>query len=552
MHVSPIRWLLIAASLMASFGSAIRAQEEVPLEERVRKLEALLQLTQQQLQANQQQIAEKDQHIVEQERRIRALEQSQTKSDKTVEELLEKRAYFAPLADSKDDNTFKAFWKEGLRFSTANKEFQLMVGGRIMFDYINPWEDDTISDSIGEQEVMTNFRRARIELGGTIYKNFVYKAVYDIAEDGDGASEFKDVYLGLTNLPGIGTATFGNQFEPWGLEIQTSSKYITFMERDPINEVFSAGRNPGLRLENSHLDDRITWALGAFRLGNVDGENSTDDDADIIEGDGTDDYRPSDGQANWRFGGRVTGLPWYEDSGKKLVHLGLNYSYQMHPTRTLRHRARPGVATVERFVDTGTFTADDSHVFGAEMALVYDSWSFQAEYMARLDQRGIGNFTDDAGAPPTFGIDNAEDPFFQGYYVMGSYFLTGESRPYSKDSGLFGRVKPKRNFWASDTEIGLGAWEVALRYGWLDLDSRGPEASDLLDTSSRIRGGLLQTLTFGVNWYLNPNARFMFNYVFADVEDGDPNDVVLDGAAADNLRTNGQMQTFMMRFQVDF
>ena len=97
------------------------------------------------------------------------------------------------------------------------------------------------------------------------------------------------------------------------------------------------------------------------------------------------------------------------------------------------------------------------------------------------------------------------DPQFNGFYAFASYFLTGEHRPYSTSSGTFAGIKPKQNF--LDGKGGLGAWEIAARYSQLDLNDEG------------IDGGKLGDFTFGLNWYLNPNYRVTFNYVFADLKD---------------------------------
>jgi len=53
---------------------------------------------------------------------------------------------------------------------------------------------------------------------------------------------------------------------------------------------------------------------------------------------------------------------------------------------------------------------------------------------------------------------------------------------------------------------GRGAYEVAARYSYLDLDS------------GTIAGGKLHDLTLGLNWYANRNMRMMFNYVAASPE----------------------------------
>ena len=52
---------------------------------------------------------------------------------------------------------------------------------------------------------------------------------------------------------------------------------------------------------------------------------------------------------------------------------------------------------------------------------------------------------------------------------------------------------------------GSGAWEVAVRWSYIDLDD------------APVLGGYLDDLTFGVNWWLNPNMRVMFNYINADL-----------------------------------
>jgi len=114
--------------------------------------------------------------------------------------------------------------------------------------------------------------------------------------------------------------------------------------------------------------------------------------------------------------------------------------------------------------------------------------------------------------------EQAGDPDFSGFYAYASYFLTGEHRPYKNTAGKFSRVKPKKNFGAG----GPGAWELAARYSHLDLNDED------------IEGGELDDITVGLNWYLNPNTRIMWNYVHTD----------LDGV--------GDADAFQMRAQVDF
>ncbi|MHC4286641.1 MAG: hypothetical protein ACYSWZ_27345, partial [Planctomycetota bacterium] len=78
----------------------------------------------------------------------------------------EKLATLKPEAGSTD---FRVFWKEGLRFETPDKDFQLKFGGRIMHDWTWVSEDDDIKADIGDQEDGTEFRRVRLYTSGLIY-----------------------------------------------------------------------------------------------------------------------------------------------------------------------------------------------------------------------------------------------------------------------------------------------------------------------------------------------------------------------------------------------
>ena len=81
--------------------------------------------------------------------------------------------------------------------------------------------------------------------------------------------------------------------------------------------------------------------------------------------------------------------------------------------------------------------------------------------------------------------------------------MTGEHRPYDRSKGIFKGVIPTNAF--HFTKGGWGALEAALRFSYVDLNSRS------------IQGGEEANITAGLNWYLNGNTRVMFNYVHARV-----------------------------------
>ena len=195
------------------------------------------------------------------------------------------------------------------------------------------------------------------------------------------------------------------------------------------------------------------------------------------------------GGGAWQFW--LTALPVYEDKGKKLVHLGASFSHRTPDM--LRLRQRPEIHLSPRFVDSGAFRSDKVDLFNAELAGVCGPFSAQAEY--------FGTAVD---------VSRAPGACLHGFYVQGSYFLTGEHRRYKTSSGTFDSVKPKRNF---RQDGGWGAWEVASRYSYVDL------------SEGSLRGGSMMNGTVGLNWYLNPNVRISWNYIRSCLEALDNADI---------------------------
>jgi phosphate-selective porin OprO/OprP len=146
-------------------------------------------------------------------------------------------------------------------------------------------------------------------------------------------------------------------------------------------------------------------------------------------------------------------------------------------------------------VDTGPIDAQDAQLAGVEASWVYGPLCIQGEYIA--------SFVD-----PLAGGDGL---YFHGGYVYASYFLTGEHRNYNRQMGYYDRTPVYEPFFRVGTDYGIctgsGAWEVAVRWSYLDLDD------------GAVAGGYLDDTTVGLNWYLHPYMRMMFNYIYADLND---------------------------------
>ena len=403
----------------------------------------------------------------------------------SLEERVQRLEESVKMDESKN---MEALWRNGLRLRSLNKDIEIRIGGRIQNDwnFIRPStdiEDAFFVDDEGNLDEPLDrifFRRSRIYIRGTLHKHIRFKAEYDFA---GGSVSWTDVYIRFVKLPAFGNIYVGKVKAPFGLEGLTSSRFITFQERS-LTDAFVPGRQVGLLFKNSVMDKRLHWAFSMTR----GDENGT-----------VDSYTDSPDN-NFTF--RLAATP-YQASKTRLAHVGLAYHLQME--EGFRFRARPEARTKSvRLVDVRG-DSDRVDQIGLEGALVYGPISVQGEYMT---------------ATPD--VEGTDHPTFSAYYLMASYFLTGESRPYS--GGAFGRPKPKRKF---DLKKGtVGAVELAARLSKIDL------------SNDAFEGGDERNFSVGVNWYPHNNARVTFNYVAAYLDRGDIDDEFTSIVS--------------MRFQVDF
>ena len=167
-------------------------------------------------------------------------------------------------------------------------------------------------------------------------------------------------------------------------------------------------------------------------------------------------------------------------------------------------------------VDTGAIgNADSMDLIDPEIALVMGPSALISEFIwVDTDSKNTAN-------------EKQNNPNFYGYYITGSYFLTGEQRKYVTDQGggNLGQIKPASNF---DLKGGSGAWELAVRYSYIDLNDKG------------IKGGREGNWTAGVNWYLNPDLKWAFDYTRMEIKDRDSSSIKIDDEYANAWQTQFQ------------
>jgi phosphate-selective porin OprO/OprP len=394
----------------------------------------------------------------------------------------------------------QATWDGGLRLESDDKQFDVHIGGIGQVDTVFPIGPHSVftapgngTSGVGNAQA-TLLRRAILEANGTIFGQFDYFLQFDFANASNENDTLAppsfatlttspaalNVWMQVRDLPYFGNVRFGNQVKTVGMENNTSAAFLPFMERSDVYDAFYGpfdnGFALGLTAQHWTESERITWRYGVF-------QPETNAFGIALN--------------KYEVGARVTALPWYEDDGRQLIHLGLGYLGGELVQNQLRDRARTLLRNAPGFdvpvvVDTGEIPGSKQYTLAPEFAMVLGPLTLQAEW--------AGQFLTDAVAANG---QNQGTVFYHGGYVAALYFLTGEHQDYVRQEGVFGRVVPRSNFrWKKgDGCRGCGAWQLAVRFGYLDLNDRA------------IQGGMVYDWTAGLNWYLNPNMKVQLNYI---------------------------------------
>ncbi|RKQ96181.1 OprO/OprP family phosphate-selective porin [Maricaulis maris] len=323
--------------------------------------------------------------------------------------------------------------------------------GRVYLDY---GDIDFTTGGVRTGYADSEIRTARLGVTGTV-SGVGYVAEFDLINDAVAAN---DVYLAFDAGP-VGIK-IGHMKTTNSIEELTSSRYITFMERGLGTDLFGLDRRIGVAM--LHAGDGYSLSVGAYggRPGDLTQSVALDD--------------------SWAVSARASRAFTVNDA---TVHLGASVRHLDYGDAGTRIRVRPQTHITDRIV-TADFRpgralgeADSAFLRGLEFAAVNGPFHVTAEWMVQS-------------------MDGpASDPDFDTRFVSFGWFLTGETRSYSARSGKFGRTRPT----TAISNGGPGAWEIAVRFDRADLDS--------------VAAGELNTITAGLNWYLEDHVRVMANLV---------------------------------------
>lgn len=337
----------------------------------------------------------------------------------------------------------------------------------------------SLPDALGRPDGFgSELRRARLGMEGDIPGGFGYKIEVDFAAN---TVELTDAFV--TYGDGGLTLTAGQHNTHQSMEELSSDNWTTFIERAAFTDAFGFERRLGFSAQYSAGD--------VILQGGVFSDNSEDLPGKNWSVDGRAVYAPKVGDTQLHFGGSLH-LTNLADSG------------------TVRYRQRPQVHfTAERPLSTPTLAADSEFGMGLETALV--SGRFHAAGEA---------FWQTVNVP----AGSADPTFFGGFVEVGYYLTDGDSRGYR--DGRWNRTRPANPV----DEGGAGAWQVNLRYDYLDLND------------GAIVGGTQDGYFASLIWVPTDYTRLTLNY--GHLEYADAAFALPDGGrswSADVLALRGQV-----------
>jgi phosphate-selective porin OprO/OprP len=356
-------------------------------------------------------------------------------------------------------------------FSDVNDSFTFHPRGTIQLDYA------AYNSRAGGYDYNngTDIRRGRFGFDGTAWKVWKYRIEAEFVKNTVNLLDAYIQYGGFKNV----LLTVGQQKAPYGLEANGTDALATFLERGMANTAFGAvGAERRVGATAAYVSNKLIATVGIFGAGEAVQRNATTPDE------------------TYGVNGRVTFEP-INDVGR-LIHVGASGYHVSHfAAKTISNLGdRPNTRVDNGLIESITLApvttgavgnqtrgVQSATYWGTEGALVYGPFSAQGEYNhLTVDRYGF--------------VPNVN---FYGYYGFATVFLTGESRSFK--GGVVDRVKPFNDF--NPAAGHWGAFELAARYDKLDLTDHN--LSPLSHVATSVTGGL--------NWYLNPNFRFIVNYI---------------------------------------
>ena len=380
----------------------------------------------------------------------------------------------------------------------------------------------------------SNFRRVYLNLQGRVFGDWSYNVNFDFG--GSGGTEtpghIQSVYLEYDGATPW-ALRIGAYPPPSNLEDATASGDTIFLERNAPSDLQrnlagGDGRDafsviyaePTVYGALSFTGDKIQTGAKALAAAGATAAPTFDEQEALL--------------------GRLAWLPISQDHAHWLI--GVNGTYVIKLPESVAYGLpnlsnTPGATALNSF----TFSDPPELTFDSNGYTLANAGSLNANHVSQWGVETAGNWKSLYGQAGYYGfeVDRSQVAYatttgtqavqpkadhFSGWYVQGTWLLTGEERLYNVGTGAFTPplVTTPLNF----EKGSWGAIELAARYSDLDLNDHVNDTSNVVianaagapagthtyDFYNTVRGGDQRILTAGVNWYPNNVVRFAVNY----------------------------------------
>jgi len=340
-------------------------------------------------------------------------------------------------------------------------DYRYKFGAQVSYDVV-------YVDEANQDYTNHDWRRVRIYHQGSYFDK---KLFYELEYSFTGKNKYKDNFIGYKNKLHTSDISyrvkFGNIKIPFSLERYTSSKNLTFMERSLV-DAYGEGRKFGAELlvSKKNYNSRVNLFVSIFG-------NSIDEKIDNKEE---------------KFGYSFRGTYAYKFQKKHLLSVGIGYYNQDINGEKIKFSQGAETEFVDnKYTSVSVKSVSNLKKINLELLYIYDGYSLQGEYtqtaLSAINKSNIGVYTDYS---------------FNGYYLQGSYFLFGKGKRYRFSTSNLGKIKPYRG----------GSLELALRYSHINFEDKDEN-----------NNGAQSDYTFGINYYMTKELKFMFNYIVAQPEE---------------------------------
>lgn len=360
----------------------------------------------------------------------------------------------------------------------------------------------------------TVIRRAYLGIEGKAFKDFWYE--FRLNFGGSDAEAGANTELNIARVAYLGIPHFrinAGVIQPvFTLGDTVSSGQLLFIERADIINVAAdsfGGTDARKGVEFTFMKDSMFYGGDNLILSAAyTGARTNATNVNQGHGNGGDENSQVLGRAAFRFYSDENSNFQVGASGARILSLsGVG--------NTLQLRDRPEIRIDgTRLVDTGALGGQvggpvgitSANMYGFDLAGNYKNFYLGGEYHKyELDYKSANL------------ASKGSNPHFSGWYVEGSWILTGERKEFTKSGnnneiGSWGAPKVVKPF--SPAAGSWGVWELAARYSSLNFNYN----PTLSTANGGVAGGRENILTLGVNWYLNQNIRLMVNDLIINVE----------------------------------